>query len=208
MALRNRLRISRPGSYFFGAGGGLGFGLAGALGVQLALPDRRVVCVLGEGSAQYAITGFWTAAAYNLPITFLVLRNDEYAILKWFADLEYVTGAPGLDLPALDTAAVARATASRRSACPASRSCAPRSPTRSPPTARAWSRSASRPGCRSSEARSPDVAAVRAGRRPAADRRRRRARGAVRAARAPGRDAAAARRAGRPARVDVLVTAS
>ncbi len=107
LALRNRLRISRPSSYFFGAGGGLGFGLAGALGVALALPDRRVVCVLGEGSAQYAITGLWTAVAYDLPITFLVLRNAEYAILKWFAAMEEVTGAPGLDLPALDTAAVA-----------------------------------------------------------------------------------------------------
>jgi benzoylformate decarboxylase len=107
MALRNRLRLSRPGSYYFGAGGGLGFGLAAALGVQLALPDRRVVCVLGEGSAQYAVSGFWTAVAYDLPLTFLVLRNREYAILKWFADLEQVTGAPGLDLPALDTAAIA-----------------------------------------------------------------------------------------------------
>jgi benzoylformate decarboxylase len=107
LALRNQLRISRPGSYYFGAGGGLGFGLAGALGVQLAQPHRRVVCVLGEGSAQYAITGFWTAVAYNIPVTFLVLRNEEYAILKWFADIEKVTGAPGLDLPKLDTASVA-----------------------------------------------------------------------------------------------------
>ena len=108
LALRNRLRISRPGSYFFGAGGGLGFGLAAGIGVQLAQPGRPVVCVLGEGSAQYAITGFWTAVAYRVPVTFLVLRNAEYAILKWFAGLEQVTGAPGLDLPALDTAAVAR----------------------------------------------------------------------------------------------------
>ena len=107
LALRNQLRISKPGSYFFGAGGGLGFGLSGALGVQLAQPDRPVVCVLGEGSAQYAITGFWTAVAYNIPVTFLVLRNEEYAILKWFADIEKVTGAPGLDLPKLDTASVA-----------------------------------------------------------------------------------------------------
>jgi benzoylformate decarboxylase len=107
LALRNQLRISRPGSYFFGAGGGLGFGLSGAIGVQLAQPDRPVVCVLGEGSAQYAITGFWTAVAYKIPVTFLVLRNEEYAILKWFADIEKVTGAPGLDLPKLDTASVA-----------------------------------------------------------------------------------------------------
>ena len=73
----------------------------------MALPNQRVVCVLGEGSAQYAVTGFWTAAAYRIPVTFLVLRNEEYAILKWFADLEQVTGAPGLDLPALETAKVA-----------------------------------------------------------------------------------------------------
>ncbi len=109
LALRNQLRISKPCSYFFGAGGGLGFGLAAAIGVQIAQPERPVVCVLGEGSAQYAITGFWSAAAYDTPVTFLVLRNEEYSILKWFADIEEVKGAPGLDLPALDVAGVARA---------------------------------------------------------------------------------------------------
>ena len=106
-ALRNQLRVNRPGSYYFGAGGGLGFGLAASLGVQLAQPERPVACVVGEGSAQYAITAFWTAAAYRIPVTFLVLRNEEYAILKWFGMLENVTGAPGLDLPALDVSAVA-----------------------------------------------------------------------------------------------------
>jgi benzoylformate decarboxylase len=107
LALRNQLRISRPGSYYFSAGGGLGFGLAAAVGVQLAEPSRPVVCVLGEGSAQYAITAFWSAVAYEAPVTFLVLRNEEYAILKWFAEVEQVSGAPGLDLPKLDVAAVA-----------------------------------------------------------------------------------------------------
>ncbi len=107
LALRNQLRISRPGSYYFSAGGGLGFGLAAAVGVQLAQPSRPVVCVLGEGSAQYAITAFWSAVAYQAPVTFLVLRNEEYAILKWFAEVEQVSGAPGLDLPKLDVAAVA-----------------------------------------------------------------------------------------------------
>ncbi|HKO37487.1 MAG TPA: thiamine pyrophosphate-dependent enzyme, partial [Solirubrobacterales bacterium] len=107
LALRNQLRISRPGSYYFSAGGGLGFGLAASVGVQLAQPDRPVVCVLGEGSAQYAITAFWSAVAYNAPVTFLVLQNEEYAILKWFAEVEQVTAAPGLDLPKLDVAAVA-----------------------------------------------------------------------------------------------------
>ena len=107
LALRNQLRLSAPGSYYFGAGGGLGFGLAAAVGVQLAEPDRQVVCVVGEGSAQYAITAFWSAVAYEAAVKFCVLRNSEYAILKWFATAEGVDGAPGLDLPALDVAAVA-----------------------------------------------------------------------------------------------------
>jgi benzoylformate decarboxylase len=107
LSLRNQLRLSKPGSYYFGAGGGLGFGLAAAVGVQLAQPDRPVVCVIGEGSVQYAVTAFWSAVAYNAPVTFMVLRNSEYAILKWFSSIEGVEGAPGLDLPALDTAAVA-----------------------------------------------------------------------------------------------------
>ncbi|HEX3174741.1 MAG TPA: benzoylformate decarboxylase [Solirubrobacterales bacterium] len=108
LALRNQLRLSRPGSYYFSAGGGLGFGLAASVGVQLAQPDRPVVCVIGEGSVQYAVTAFWTAAAYEVPVTFLVMRNEEYAILKWFADVESVQGAPGLDLPKLEVAAVAQ----------------------------------------------------------------------------------------------------
>ncbi len=63
--------------------------------------------MLGEGSAQYAITAFWSAVAYDVPVTFLVLRNEEYAILKWFAEVQGISGAPGLDLPKLDVAAVA-----------------------------------------------------------------------------------------------------
>jgi benzoylformate decarboxylase len=107
LALRNQLRLSAPGSYYFSSGGGLGFAMPAAIGVALAQPERPVVCVLGEGSAQYAVQSFWSAAAYDVPVTFLVLRNDEYAILKWFGLLEEIKNAPGLDLPALDCGAVA-----------------------------------------------------------------------------------------------------
>ncbi len=109
LAFRARVKPSRPGSFMFGAGGGLGFGLSAAVGAQLGAPGRPVVAVLGEGSAQYTITALWTAVAYKVPLTILVLRNDEYAILKWFSDLEQVTGAPGLDLPGLDCVALAKA---------------------------------------------------------------------------------------------------
>jgi benzoylformate decarboxylase len=107
LGLRNQLRLSWPGSWYLTAGGGLGFAMPAAIGMAMATPERRVVAVLGEGSAQYAIQSLWSAATYGVPVTFLVLRNDEYAILKWFGELEQAKGAPGLDLPALDTVAVA-----------------------------------------------------------------------------------------------------
>ena len=66
-----------------------------------------MVCVIGEGSVQYAVSALYTAAAYDVPLTILVLRNSEYAILKWFAEFEQVEGAPGLDLPELNTSEIA-----------------------------------------------------------------------------------------------------
>jgi benzoylformate decarboxylase len=107
LPFRDQLRVSHPGGYYFAAGGGLGFGLPATVGVQMAEPDRRVVCVIGEGSAQYAIAALWTAVAYRVPATFLVLRNDEYAILKWFSEFEDAKGVPGLDLPGIDSVAIA-----------------------------------------------------------------------------------------------------
>ena len=77
--------------------------------MQLAQPERPVVCVIGEGSLQYAVTALWSTVAHKAPITILVLRNEEYAILKWFAEIEGVEGAPGLDLPALNSSEIANA---------------------------------------------------------------------------------------------------
>jgi benzoylformate decarboxylase len=107
-ALRNRLRLCRPGSYYQSAGNGLGFAISAAVGVQLAQPGRPVICILGEGAAQYGITALWSAVTYDVPVTFLVLRNEEYMILKWFAAFERIAGIPGLELPGVDVAAVAR----------------------------------------------------------------------------------------------------
>ena len=107
LAFRNQVRLARAGSYFFGAGGGLGYGLPATVGVQLAQPERPVVGVIGDGSMQYAIAALWSAVAYEVPATVLVLRNEEYAILKWFAEFEGEMGAPGLDVAGLDSVTIA-----------------------------------------------------------------------------------------------------
>ncbi len=107
IAFRNQVRPSHPSSYFTAAGGGLGFGLPAAVGMQLGQPERPVVAVIGDGSLQYAVAALWSAVTYDVPLTVLVVRNEEYAILKWFAEFEGEMGAPGLDVRGLDSVAIA-----------------------------------------------------------------------------------------------------
>lgn len=100
----------RPGaalSHMSAVGAGLGFGLPAAVGAQLGAPDRPVIALMGDGSMHYAITSLWTAARYKIPLTIVVSSNDEYGVLKQFADIESAMGIPGLDLPELNIAATA-----------------------------------------------------------------------------------------------------
>lgn len=103
-----RVPLSRPGSSYFTASGGLGFGLSAAVGVALADPSRPVLAAIGDGSLQYTVQALATAASLQVPVTVLVLDNCEYAILKWFAAREQTPKVPGLDLPDLDHLALAR----------------------------------------------------------------------------------------------------
>ncbi len=78
------MTFDEPGSFFSLRGGALGWAIGGALGIQLARPDRPVVCIVGEGSAMYGIQGLWTAAYYDLPVTYVICNNRSYRILKHF----------------------------------------------------------------------------------------------------------------------------
>ncbi|MCG8561633.1 MAG: thiamine pyrophosphate-dependent enzyme [Hyphomicrobiales bacterium] len=69
-------------SYHGLASGGIGWGIAGAVGVQLAQPERPVCAVIGDGSAMYSIQALWTAAHLKLPMTFVICNNKSYRILK------------------------------------------------------------------------------------------------------------------------------
>ncbi|MGH8598771.1 MAG: thiamine pyrophosphate-dependent enzyme, partial [Gammaproteobacteria bacterium] len=73
----------REAKGFYGlASGGIGFAMAGAVGISLALRDRPVVAVVGDGSAMYSIQALWTAAHLKLPITYVIPNNRGYRILK------------------------------------------------------------------------------------------------------------------------------
>lgn len=68
--------------YYSGRGGGIGQGLAGAIGVAVAQPKRPVLCLSGDGSSMYSIQALWTAAHHDLAIVFVILANREYRVLK------------------------------------------------------------------------------------------------------------------------------
>lgn len=70
------------GNLYGNHGGGIGQGMPGALGVQLAHPHRPVVALIGDGSAMYTVQSFWTAARHNIPVVYVILSNRSYRILK------------------------------------------------------------------------------------------------------------------------------
>ena len=113
--LHRLLRTDDPQSFFGLCGGGIGWGLPAAVGVKLALPDRPVVALIGDGSALYTIQALWTAARYRVGVVFVILNNASYRVLK-----QRVTALKGhaaqtgryvgmdLDDPAIDFVGLAR----------------------------------------------------------------------------------------------------
>jgi benzoylformate decarboxylase len=81
-ALPKFLAVRGPRDYYGLASGGLGFAVPGAVGISMALPDRPIAVLVGDGSAMYAIQGLWTAAHHRLPITYVVANNRGYRIIK------------------------------------------------------------------------------------------------------------------------------
>jgi benzoylformate decarboxylase len=94
------------------AGGSLGWGMGGAIGVQLARPDARVVNVVGDGSFQFGIQALFTAEQLQLPITYIVVDNVAYAAvraaMKRHRKGEREAAYPASDLHGPDIAAIAR----------------------------------------------------------------------------------------------------
>ncbi|MFG2892759.1 thiamine pyrophosphate-binding protein [Streptomyces sp. NPDC048248] len=70
--------------------GGLGYGFPAALGAAVADPARPVLAVSGDGGAMYSIAELATARQYALPVTWLIVDDGGYGILR-----EYMTDAFG-----------------------------------------------------------------------------------------------------------------
>lgn len=94
-------------SFYTMASGGLGFSLPASVGMALGRPDRRTVCLIGDGSAMYSIQALWTAAQRKLPLTVVVINNQGYGAMRSFSQVMQVRNVPGLDLPGIDFVKIA-----------------------------------------------------------------------------------------------------
>jgi benzoylformate decarboxylase len=98
-------------AFFGNVSGGIGWGIAAAVGVQLAQPSRPVVAVIGDGSAMYSFQALWTAAREGLRTVFVLCNNGGYRIIKQRLKAFHGNDAfIGMDFedPAIDFAALAR----------------------------------------------------------------------------------------------------
>ncbi len=108
--LLNFLPFRHRYDYFGNYTGGIGWGIAAAVGVQLAQSESRVVAIIGDGSAMYSIQALWSAAKQKLPMIFIIANNGGYRIIKqrlksFHNNEEYI----GMDFqqPAIDPAKLA-----------------------------------------------------------------------------------------------------
>ncbi len=113
--LTNATMGARPHDWLSIMGGSIGWGMAASVGAAIAAPDRKVVALIGDGSAMYTQQALWTMARENLDVTVVIFANRAYKIL--LHELTNVgAGKPGrnandmllLDRPNLDWVMIAK----------------------------------------------------------------------------------------------------
>ncbi len=81
----------------------------------MALPDRPVLALLGDGSSTYSIQALWSAARYGVGVVFVIMGNGRYAVMDQLASAHGAPGAwPGFESLDLSTVAAGMGCPSRR----------------------------------------------------------------------------------------------
>jgi len=69
--------------------GTMGFGLPAAMGAKIAMPDKDVVCVTGEGSIQMMLQELSTMLQYNTPVKIVNLNNRYLGMVRQWQEFFY-----------------------------------------------------------------------------------------------------------------------
>ena len=70
--------IGKAKSCAANTGNALGWASGAAARAKLAVPDRQVICSIGDGSVMYSVAGFWTQARSEIPVLTVVSNNRNY----------------------------------------------------------------------------------------------------------------------------------
>ena len=71
-----------PHDWLNNRGGSIGYGLPVAIGAAVACPSRKVIAMIGDGSAMYTVQSLWTMARESLDVTVMIFANGSYNILR------------------------------------------------------------------------------------------------------------------------------
>ncbi len=71
-----------PHDWINNRGGSIGYAMPVAVGAAIACPDRKVIALIGDGSAMYTVQALWTMARERQDITILIFANGTYNILR------------------------------------------------------------------------------------------------------------------------------
>jgi acetolactate synthase-1/2/3 large subunit len=73
----------QPRHWISSAGlGTMGFGLPAAIGVQIAFPNKKVICITGDSSFQMNLQELGTISQYNLPIKIVIINNRWQGMVR------------------------------------------------------------------------------------------------------------------------------
>ena len=104
-----------PHDWLNNMGGSIGYGTPVAVGAAVACPNRKVIALIGDGSAMYTFQSLWTMAREGLDVCVLIFSNRSYKILySQLADVGAAKPGPRaidmltLDRPTLDFPGMAK----------------------------------------------------------------------------------------------------
>jgi acetolactate synthase-1/2/3 large subunit len=70
--------VTRPAAYYASAGGAMAWGFPAAMGIQLARPAEKVICLSGDGSFWMVAQDLETAVREHIPVVTVVANNFAY----------------------------------------------------------------------------------------------------------------------------------
>jgi len=80
-----RLKLSRPGSYYNSGGAGLGWGINACIGLKLAQPEAEVIAMVGDGCFMFGVpsSAYWVANTYRTPFLTIIFNNGGWNAPKF-----------------------------------------------------------------------------------------------------------------------------